>query len=487
VIWSARVTGLTGSRPFRVTVPLVAALVSVAAALAVVLLRPATVFAVMVIVGGVYLGSRWPTIAVAAIALSVPLQRWVLIGIEGNSTTVTKYILWSSVAGWLWSVVRRRSNLAFDGVAMALGVIVCALIASGWNAPNHGLWIGEVYRWAATFVVAVFAYSIYRSESSAVPFALASALGALGCAGVAAWQVYAQIGPESFETRGLMRAFGPFGHPNQLAIYLELTTPLMVTLSIAWWRGRRSSRPDSAFDRLGLLWVLAGMSGIGAMLASQSRGGGVGMAAGLVTSVGLMFVNLAPILLPIVVASTILGIVAMAIGAFWISDGALAGAARSAEVTVVNFAVEERLAHWAAGVAMAERHPWLGIGAGNFDEVFREVTTTWRFRIPRGHAHNSYLHMLAQAGIAGFVSYAILLGVVARRSAIALASSRNRWEYALVCGTAGASVAMTAHAVFEYVHVLSLNLHLAIAWGFTAAVASRGLGARRTLTEVNGH
>ena len=146
---------------------------------------------------------------------------------------------------------------------------------------------------------------------------------------------------------------------------------------------------------------------------------------------------------------------------------------RSVQVTVSNFAVEERIAHWVAGTDMAVQRVWLGVGAGNYDLNFRDSTHTWRFRIGRGHAHNTHLQMLAQAGVVGLVAYLGMLVVTARtlwgsflRARGLMSSVRS------LSGSSAVTAALSAHAFFEYIHVLSLNLQLMIGWGLAAALGA---------------
>jgi O-antigen ligase len=124
---------------------------------------------------------------------------------------------------------------------------------------------------------------------------------------------------------------------------------------------------------------------------------------------------------------------------------------------------------------MVKDNPFLGIGAGNYDLNFRDETTNWRFRIGRGHAHNSYIQMLAQSGVVGFAGYALLIAMVGLTIAQALDRAPTLMTRSITIGVAGMSAALLVHAVFEYVHVLSLNLHMAIAWGLVSAIAAGGV------------
>ena len=151
-------------------------------------------------------------------------------------------------------------------------------------------------------------------------------------------------------------------------------------------------------------------------------------------------------------------------------------------VTPANFAVQERLSHWTAAVEMAKAHPFVGVGAGNFDLNYRDYTQEWRFRIGRGHAHDTYLHFLAQSGVVGLTAYiALLLGVsliIVRTIRILPEGSR----LSILIGAAGLTAAIGTHAVFEYVHVLSLNLQLVVVWAMAIAIGTEAWNDRERTT-----
>lgn len=439
------------------------------------LLHIETVLAIALFTAGLYAGVKRPDIGLALIACSVPVQRSLLVGIGDTAVTTTKVLLWSTVAGCLWASAVNRNRIRLDKVTLGLAIVTACLALSGWNARDGGLWIGETYRWLAGVPIACMAFNVFRRGWSPVPFLLTTAGGAIGSYGLATWQLLRSVGPDSFESRGLMRASGSFGHPNQLAIYFELTTPLMVALAIYLWK----QRPESALGRqllsLRWVWFVAAGAGIAGLFFTQSRGGGVGMAAALATILllGWPLLHLrSHVLMAISGAAMILGSVALIVV---IASGSMTTDQRGVNVDTGNFAVEERIAHWTAGVEMARAHPFLGVGAGNYDLNFREETTTWRFRIGRGHAHNSYIQMLAQGGVITFAGYALLIALIGLTIAQALDRAKTLATRALTVGVAGMSAGMLMHAVFEYVHVLSLNLQMAIAWGLASAIVAGGV------------
>lgn len=433
---------------------------------------------VMVVAFAAWLGMNYRDWGLGLLALTLPMQTYFQVGIQSGTVTLTKVVIWSLLGGWTISLLGRRQRVLIDFVTVSLFVLVTALVLSVWNARDGGIWIGETYRWLATGIVACFAFNAYRRGGSPLPFLFCSLMGVLGSVALAVWQVIFQVGPESFQVRGFLRAYGPFTHPNQLAIYLELTTPIFLALLLGprvnWLQDGRWS----ISHRLRPLWAVGVTVGLLGLVLSQSRGGLVGMAAGLaivialiVPHVRLSLVRLAPVGL-----IGALAFLTMAIGI--VASGVRTFASEETLVTTANFAVQERLSHWTAAVEMAKSHPFVGVGAGNYDLNYRDFTQEWRFRIGRGHAHDTYLHFLAQSGVLGLTAYiALLLGVslvIVRTIRILPGGSR----LALLIGAAGVTAATGAHAVFEYVHVLSLNLQLVVVWAMAIAIGTEAWAAR---------
>jgi len=427
---------------------------------------------VLVIAVSVWLGVFHQDWGLGLLALTLPVQAYFEVGIQSGSVTLTKVAIWSLLGGWTLYLLWSRQRVLIDFVTVSLFVLVAALVLSVWNARDGGIWIGETYRWLATGIVSCFAFNAYRRGGSPLPFLICSLIGVLGSVAMSLWQVIYGIGPDSFEVRGFVRAYGPFTHPNQLAVYLELTTPLFLALLIGPSGARSRDGRWYVSDRLRPLWAIGVLAGLFGLLLSQSRGGFAGLGAGLlivlaltVPHIRLSVVRLAPVGLIAALTLLTISIAIVAAGVQTFSN-------EETLVTPANFAVQERLSHWTAAVEMAKDHPFVGVGAGNYDLNYRDYTQEWRFRIGRGHAHDTYLHFLAQSGVVGLTAYiALLLGVsliIVRTIRILPGGSR----LALLIGAAGITAATGAHAVFEYVHVLSLNLQFVVIWAMAIAIGT---------------
>jgi len=147
-----------------------------------------------------------------------------------------------------------------------------------------------------------------------------------------------------------------------------------------------------------------------------------------------------------------------------------------AEVTDATFASVERLAHWQAALAMAAEKPWLGQGPGHYALAYD------RFRLPRwpdalGHAHNVYLHVLAENGLLGLAGYLFLLAALTGISLRAALDAQDGFERALGLGTFGVLCGLVVHGAFDNPWVHDMNVHVGLLAG--AVLASRGQAKAR--------
>jgi O-antigen ligase len=325
-------------------------------------------------------------------------------------------------------------------------------------AVDRGAWAQEVYRWGVALALYVIAVDLQRRTADVRPLMIGTAVGVLGCVAVAIWQVTTSAGPATFKSGGVTRAYGFFGEPNPLAAYLEMTVLLLLPLGIVL--AMRPAR--SCWHRYGLLAV-AGI-GSGALLLTQSRGGLLGFAAGvMVVTLLLNRLTRTMALMGIILALPVLAVVPAGRAGLERFTSSVTAVTATEQVTAANWSDHERVAHWKAGLNMLEAYPLTGVGAGNFDDRYRDMTTVWRFRIPRGHAHHSALQMGAQAGYTGLIAYLVLLFTVGARILRGVMYARRPNARALAIGALGVLVAVIVHGQFDYLHGLSLNLAFALA------------------------
>ena len=401
--------------------------------------------------------------AVALVVLTVPLQGYARIGASSGGITWTQAWLWSFLASaallWCSGQIRVRIDLV---AVLAVAVVACYAVAIHPGMDDR-LWANEVYRWSAATAFFLMARSLLVDREPLVPLMVATAIGAAWTGLVAVGQVVGDIGPASFERSGVSRAYASFGEPNPFGAYASASALALGVCAL----GCRRRRPPAftAACSLGCATATVGL------LLSQSRGAVA--ATGLVVAGALVVAGLHAGL-----RWRVVGVVALVAASLLVAPllvDRLAGSSVSSEVSTGSWANKERAAHWGAAVAMVRETRGVGVGAGQFDRRFRESTPTWRFRIPRGHAHDAYLQVTSEAGLAGGLGYlALILAMVA---SLALRWGADRGA-TVVAAALVVTVGFAAHNLVDYLHVLNLPL-VVVAW-WAAALGQRE-GSDRSL------
>jgi O-antigen ligase len=144
-------------------------------------------------------------------------------------------------------------------------------------------------------------------------------------------------------------------------------------------------------------------------------------------------------------------------------------------ITPQNFAVVERMAQMQAGWRMFLAHPLTGVGPGNYTPAYPSFAVGGWYA-SRGHAHNYYIHLLAETGAIGALAYvALLVGIIRQAIATLRAENRTIWHSAAI-GCCGIIAAVIGHDVFENLHVLSMGIQLAAVWGLLTALEKPAAG-----------
>jgi O-antigen ligase len=141
-------------------------------------------------------------------------------------------------------------------------------------------------------------------------------------------------------------------------------------------------------------------------------------------------------------------------------------------ITDQNFAVVERMAQLWAGWQMFLAHPLFGIGPGSYNLAYPTFASSPWFA-SRGHAHNFYLHLAAEAGLFGLLAYLVLLGFIIVGIIQALRHQNAAIPHALLLGSCGIIAAMAGHNLFEHLHVLHLSIQSATIWGIATALSQQ--------------
>lgn len=454
---------------------------------------------VLAVLAGIGLAfARYPLLGFSFLILSVPFQR---LGSEGTAlpVTLTQFLFPVAFAGFLisYSVNQRSLRGHVTLIPFALVVLVMMLSTITAESPTAGL--AEVARWAVALAVFWLALQIIVGSSDRRLTWVVALLAAGGVfeATVGVVQSYVGFGP--FEVAsGVSRAYGTFGRPNSYAGYLEMTLFPAVGMAVWYagdtWRRYRfytverlrgfTASQDARRDLVrSLLWLtfFAGSSAVilSGIVASLSRGAWLGVVMGAII-VALLLGRVTRIL------SAIAGLSLLAVllggqGGLIPEDfrERITEAAeqiqpfdvRTVPITDENFAAAERVAHWQTGWDMYRDHPALGVGAGNFNTRFEEYSVRETFRNSQGHAHNYYIHTLAETGLLGLLVYLTLIGSFAFLALKVLISTKpvDGYSRLLVLGAFGSIVAVSVHNVFENLHVLNLGIIIGLHWALVVA------------------
>jgi len=421
-----------------------------------------------------------PLVALPLLLFAVPFGGLTRGGASTTSTTsdlsfgAAELLVALLVAAWLARAVRQRSlQLRSGAIPVALVAMVgLALLSIGWAGDKSSA-IKESLKWLELLLALLVVCDLGRTLN-----AVRWIMGAMFVAGAAealygAVQFVTDSGPGAFALQGALRAFGHFDQPNPFAGYLATILPLGVAMALT------PANPRKYRWGAALASVVLSV-GIG---LSQSRGAWLGCAVAALCLLIAWNATTRRLLVPIGAAgalvlamaltgllpASILDRLAQAVEYFGVFD------VRTVEVTSENWAVVERMAHWQAGWFMFVDHPWLGVGAGNYAEAYPlYFVGMWREAL--GHAHNYYLNILAELGVAGGGVLVLLLGLVFRRFGGSLVRSetqqRTFWR-AVVAGVFGGLVVFCVHNMFDSLFVHSVNIQIGVLLGLGLIASDR--------------
>ncbi|MCW8332048.1 O-antigen ligase family protein [Photobacterium sp. SDRW27] len=175
------------------------------------------------------------------------------------------------------------------------------------------------------------------------------------------------------------------GDPNDLALVLQFPVAFALAYS---FHGARWQR--------GLTFIILIIL-IMSILATQSRGGLLGIASGIFT---LTLLKSRSIIMPIILSSIGLFLLVLFAG---ISDRSSGGAAESG----VDESAMGRLYAWQAAINMALANPFTGVGLNNFYFNYYFYSPHWD---GKNHAvHSTWLQITGETGFAGLVLFLLMV------------------------------------------------------------------------------
>ncbi len=397
-------------------------------------------------------------------------------GIQGISAAEIVLVL--TIAVVLARVFALGSGrLRLPAVAIGPVALILVMLLSTSQAIAIGPAVKEILRWLEVAVAIVVAMAAVRDQISLQWLLIIQALAIAAQAMVGIYQFFTQTGPPSFIIGPFLRAYGTFGQPNPYAGYLVVAGLPLVFWSVSKiWRWLVGSEKLAIWE----LFVVVASAGAGlGLLMSLSRGAWLGIAAGALVAAVVLQRRLGNVLRLGLGAGLLAGLTLVlelvpefilrrfepVLAYFrWFDP---AGVVPNAE----NWAIVERMAHWDAAWRMFLDHPLLGVGPGAYVVEYEHYAIMPWWTDPLGHAHNIYLHMLAEVGIIGLLIYLamVILWFAASWTFVhaSLTGQARRW-LPLQAGVLAMLTALSVHNFFDNLYVQGINIQVAIWVGIAA-------------------
>jgi O-antigen ligase len=266
--------------------------------------------------------------------------------------------------------------------------------------------------------------------------------------------------------------WGTYVNHNHYAGFLEMALPFAVMYPVAFWRRRRSRGNSLVAPVLAAcgVWSLAGLMFAG-IAHSFSRMGFTATVSSLFVMGILAFGNRQ------------LGWVARSRKRRWCAAGVVSTLVRAGFVflppdklilrfsqisSVKGLTAEGRIKLWAETLPLIKAYPPFGCGLGGYETAFSKFKVSEPL-VTDDFAHNDYLQLLAELGLAGFLlggalAFSVLRAVL-RKAVLSLAQEER--YFAVAC--TGSLAAILLHSLVDFNLYIPANAML-LAWiaGMTA-------------------
>jgi putative inorganic carbon (HCO3(-)) transporter len=311
-----------------------------------------------------------------------------------SSLTLTKVAGLLAFASFGFHALITRRRLMFDGMHALVFLLLALSFLSTANAHDGPTAVTTVVRYAS-FVVMFFVISQFGSDHAllrriAWVLTLASA--------VASYIALANL----FSGRSIFAGL-PYANENDVAFTLATTLPF------ALWVAREPG--------LRRIVALASAGTIAAAIVlTFSRGAFLGLAAAAIWKLFADRRNLGGIVVGVIAAAAIT-IVLIQVNPTQVHNASIAKQ-KSAQENVIT-----RLAAWSGAARLAEEHPFVGVGPGNFQSYFYDVTGRPPGTEKLVQVHNTYLDIAAEVGPIGLILFVAFLAVAFLRTARAARES----------------------------------------------------------------
>lgn len=333
-------------------------------------------------------------------------------------------------------------------VSVALIVFTAIVALTITVAAYRGAAVRETMKWVEYFVLFCSACVAYRRDPNDLLLLRAWSGITLLVAMLALLEYVVGAGSAiAIGGHVVPRIAGPIEGPNQLAGYLEISIAVFCA-----WSGRSRELP------VALVIALC------ALALTFSRGGAIGACIVIATVLAVSPSSRRSLLAPLCVGIPL----AAACAGAWFAAARIPGALPVAPSWLYAGGVGYRGELWHAAIELWKRHPWLGVGAGNYEFELARAGVIG----VRTHANSWYLQSLAEGGIALAVATLALVGTM-----LATLATRVRlahpWQLAAFAATFALAIHQTADDLVFYPKVAGV-------WWIAVALGVESLASRST-------
>jgi O-antigen ligase len=242
---------------------------------------------------------------------------------------------------------------------------------------------------------------------------------------------FLKLGPDA-------EPFGPFVNRDDFAGFVELTAPLGSAL-VLFQACRREKLP---------LLLLLSVLPIGALVLCASRGGISGFAFGLVLLLFFWFKRWVDRKQLLIAAA-----LAVSAGSFVVWLGVREPIQRFGSLSTEEISRDRRVSMYRDTWQIFIRHPWIGTGLGTLVVVYPRYESYYDGAIVE-HAHNDYLELLADTGLAGGFCGLAFVVLLFQKGLANLRSSDGRLRPAVYAGAMASCAGLLSHSFVDF------NLHI---------------------------
>jgi len=434
-----------------------------------------------------------PLIGLGIALIAGPLGAYENIILGNLPLESGQLLFFAAVAGWLArGVVERRIIIHRTAINIPLALFILVASLTLLDAFSLAFGLKELVKWLelaiAMLMVVDLSLSQTREDRSAGQYLTSMrktwpVLAILLLAGASQailgiWQFGIRgDGPDHFIVLDrFYRAFGTFMQPNPFGGFMGVAAALAVGTLAGLVFGyidikrRRGAVPGRDWLWFGFIAACALLCSL-ALLMSWSRGAWLGFAAAM--AILVLFLpkrRWIGILLLIIAGSAFVASIKLNImpQTFLSRVGSIGadlqiGDVRGEFVTIENYAVVERLAHWQAGLDMARENLLTGVGFGNYDRAYEEFAAL-NWPIALGHAHNYYINLLAEVGVIGTVAYLLLWAAIFIQVVRIL--KHSDWpQRGIALGLLAAWTAISVHHMVDKLYVNNMFIYFGVMLG----------------------